>query len=236
MATKSERQSLTVPRLAEHMALWRAAGNGARRPDRDLDRRGSSSLPPARSASITNCSLPVPGATASSGCGRNGAASRLSSMPAGRLAGRLPSCPVFCALAALLFWKAPRQPMAFLAAITMVLLGGAVYPARAPGAGGERFLAFAFPQRSPLRPARLRSLPSSFSFQMAASFLHWLRLLAGNLDRAECRLSVSSLANVTLGSPEVSGFLDGAGLLARRRRSAVRALSAGRPTRSSASS
>jgi signal transduction histidine kinase len=34
---------------------------------------------------------------------------------------------VFCALAALLFWKAPRQPMALLAAITMVLLGGAVF-------------------------------------------------------------------------------------------------------------
>jgi signal transduction histidine kinase len=35
---------------------------------------------------------------------------------------------VFCALAALLFWKAPRQPMALLAAITLVLAGGAVFP------------------------------------------------------------------------------------------------------------
>ena len=35
---------------------------------------------------------------------------------------------VFYALAALLFWKAPRQPMALFAAITMVLFGGAVYP------------------------------------------------------------------------------------------------------------
>ncbi len=35
---------------------------------------------------------------------------------------------VFCVLAAVLFWKAPRQPMALFGAITMVLFGGAVIP------------------------------------------------------------------------------------------------------------
>lgn len=35
---------------------------------------------------------------------------------------------VFCAAATVLFWKAPRQPMALFAAITMVLFGGALFP------------------------------------------------------------------------------------------------------------
>lgn len=35
---------------------------------------------------------------------------------------------IFCALAALLFWKAPRQPMALLAAISMIFFGGAILP------------------------------------------------------------------------------------------------------------
>lgn len=35
---------------------------------------------------------------------------------------------VFCALAALLFWKAPYQPMALLGAITMIFFGAAVLP------------------------------------------------------------------------------------------------------------
>lgn len=35
---------------------------------------------------------------------------------------------VFCVLAAVLFWKAPRRPMALFGAIAMVLFGGAVVP------------------------------------------------------------------------------------------------------------
>jgi hypothetical protein len=128
MATKSEPQSLTVPRFArgwtsgERLELVRAAlivtavgvvllfAAGASRLYHQL-------LTPCP-VSAADCHLWM--RTENSGV----SAEFYARWTVGR---EIVFLAVFCALAALLFWKAPRQPMALLAAITMVLLGGAVF-------------------------------------------------------------------------------------------------------------